>query len=136
MVGSSKPEVPVSWFAFWCGMGDLFDLSFKSGLLRLPQSETFFRNLIAYEQCGNYEKHIASYIIFMDSLRNTAGDVEVLVKHGVTDNLVGKNQLVANIFNNLYEELREEQKDFSFARICNDMEEYKKVYTWRLVWFG
>ncbi|KAK1390670.1 hypothetical protein POM88_018848 [Heracleum sosnowskyi] len=124
-------------------MGDLFDVSFELGLLKLPQltvndeTETFFRNLIAYEQCGHYEKHITSYIIFMDSLINTAEDVDLLVKHGVIDNLLGESKLVATLFNNLYKEVMEEQKDFYFAEICNDLNKYSKnrIHKWNSKWF-
>ncbi|KAF1002759.1 UPF0481 protein At3g47200-like [Apium graveolens] len=123
--------------------GDIFDVSFESGMLKLPQltvndkTETFFRNVIAFEQCGHYEKHITSYIIFMDSLINTAEDVKLLVKHGVIDNLLGENQLVANLFNNLYKEVVEEQKDFYFAEICNALDEYSKdyIHKWKSRWF-
>lgn len=62
----------------------------KGGILKLPQlivndkTETFFRNLIAYEQNGHNEKYI-SYVIFMDSLINTVEDVELLMKRNICE---------------------------------------------------
>lgn len=139
----SATELQAAGVRFCNGMGELFDVSFESGLLKLPQltvndkTETFFRNLIAYEQCGHYEKHITSYIIFMDSLINTAEDVVLLVKKGVIDNLLGENQLVADLFNNLYKEVIEEQQDFYFAEICNNLNKYSKdyIHQWNSTWF-
>ncbi|KAF1002972.1 hypothetical protein AG4045_005139 [Apium graveolens] len=125
------------------GMGDLFEVSFESGLLKLPQltvndrTETFFRNVIAFEQCGHYERYISSYIIFMNILINTAEDVKLLVKHGFIDNLLGENQLVANLFSDLYKEVIEEQTDFHFGKICYDLNEYSidYIHKWNARWF-
>ncbi|KAL8121927.1 hypothetical protein AgCh_018602 [Apium graveolens] len=117
----------------------MFDVSFESGLLRLPQltvndkTETFFRNVIAFEQCGYNRKHISSYIIFMARLINTAEDVELLVKHGIIENLLGKNELVANLFNNLYKEVVEEQ---TADKTSNDLDGYSKdiIHKWNARW--
>lgn len=126
-------------------MGELFQVSFdkKAGLLKLPQltvndtTETFFRNLIAFEQCENDDKYITSYIILMDSLINTAEDVELLVEHKIIDNLLGESQLVADLFNTLYKEVIEDQRKFCFADICNDLDEYSKdwFHQWKSSWF-
>ncbi|KAK6927514.1 Protein of unknown function DUF247, plant [Dillenia turbinata] len=43
-------------------------------------TECFFRNLIAFEHCHKEDKRISSYIIVMDSIIDTAKDVEVLEK--------------------------------------------------------
>ncbi|KAK1390674.1 hypothetical protein POM88_018852 [Heracleum sosnowskyi] len=141
----SASQLHAAGVRFDHGMGELFEVSFndKDGQLKLSQltvndeTETFFRNLIAYEQCGHYEKHITSYIIFMDSLMKTAEDVDLLVKHGVIDNLLGESKLVATLFNNLCKEVMEEQKDFYFAEICNDLNKYSKtrIHKWNSKWF-
>ncbi|WOH08597.1 hypothetical protein DCAR_0728041 [Daucus carota subsp. sativus] len=130
---------------FSVGTGELFEVSFdiKGGGLKLPRitvnekTETFFRNLIAYEQCGHYEKYITSYVIFMDSLINTAEDVELLVSNKIIENLLGEDQQVADLFNNLHKEVIEEQRDFYFADICNELNAYSKdyIHEWKSSWF-
>ncbi|KAK1390671.1 hypothetical protein POM88_018849 [Heracleum sosnowskyi] len=130
----SASELQEAGVRFGNGMGNLFDVSYEFGLLTLPQltvndtTETFFRNLIAYEQCGHYEKHITSYVMFMNSLINTAEDVELLVYHGSIDNLLGENQLVADVFNNLRKEAYDEKSDFYFAWICEELNDYSQSY--------
>lgn len=141
----SASQLHAAGVRFFQGMGELFEVSFdkKVGLLQLPQltvndkTETFFRNLIAYEQCGHYGKYITSYIIFMDTLINTAEDVELLVDCKVLENLLGENQQVADLFNNVYKEVIEEQKDFYFAEICNNLDDYSKdyIHEWKSAWF-
>ncbi|KAK1390675.1 hypothetical protein POM88_018853 [Heracleum sosnowskyi] len=141
----SASQLHAAGVRFGHGMGELFEVSFneKDGLLKLPQltvndkTETFFRNLIAFEQCGHYEKHITSYIIFMDSLIDTAEDVELLVDCEVIENLLGENQQVADLFNNVYKEVIEEQKDFYFSEICNSLDDYSKdyIHEWNSAWF-
>lgn len=101
----------------------LFQVHFSvaKGLLTIPKvtvndfTETFFRNLIAFEQCCHYHKHTTSYIVFMDCLIDTPNDVELLIKHGIMENMLGENQLVADLFNNLYKEVAAEQREFYFA---------------------
>lgn len=110
----------------------LFNVLFDKGELTIPRltvndsTETFFRNLIAFEQCGYYSKDITSYVILMDSLINTAGDVVLLVNRGIIKNELGESELVADLFNNLYKEVVTETNDFYFAKLCGDLNEYSK----------
>ncbi|KAK1390833.1 hypothetical protein POM88_019011 [Heracleum sosnowskyi] len=141
----SASELKKAGVHFSHEMGGLFEVSFDkvAGLLKIPQltvndtTETFFRNLIAFEQFKNEDKFITSYIIFMDSLINTAEDVELLVNHKIIHNLLGENQLVADLFNNLYKEVIEDQRKFYFADTCKDLDEYSKnwYHQWKSSWF-
>lgn len=69
----------------------------------------------------------------MDSLIDTPNDVELLIKHGIVENMLGENQLVADLFNNLYKEVAAEQRDFYFAKICDDLNDYSKdrLHRWK-----
>lgn len=110
----------------------LFQVSFDEGELKIPpltvndNTETFFRNSIAFEQCGYYGKNITSYVILMDSLINTGKDVDLLVKYGIIENLLGESEKVADLFNNLYKEVVANEKDFYFAEICDKLNKYSK----------
>nr|GMD09091.1 UPF0481 protein At3g47200-like [Ipomoea batatas] len=69
----------------------LFDINFNHSVLEIPSfglydgSESFFRNLIAYELYSPdlHPKYFVSFAIFMDDLINTDKDVILLRKKGI-----------------------------------------------------
>ncbi|XP_058761667.1 UPF0481 protein At3g47200-like [Vicia villosa] len=93
------------------------DISFKSkwfgGELRLPiflfndVTLYFFRNLIAYEMCPDvhYDYECCSFFSFMDSLIDNAEDVKELRSAGVFQNLLGSDEELAKLFNDLGDDL-------------------------------
>ncbi|KAM7490211.1 hypothetical protein LguiA_033132 [Lonicera macranthoides] len=108
-----------------------------AGLKVNKETETLFRNLIAFEQCRRDEiQYITSYIILMDSLINTPKDVKLLVSCGVIESLLEDNELVLNLFNNLPKETVIDNKDFHFANVCKDLNKYCKDYQhqWKAAW--
>ncbi|KAK6260898.1 hypothetical protein SCA6_015372 [Theobroma cacao] len=97
----SKPEVRNS-------INNLLNVKFEKGVLELQvitvkyETETRFRNLMAFEQC-HYPKeaYFCSYILLLDSLVNTSEDVDLLVKEGIIVNRLGSSGAVADMINNL-----------------------------------
>ncbi|XP_004511107.3 UPF0481 protein At3g47200-like [Cicer arietinum] len=93
------------------------NISFKSNLfsgeLRLPVfcfndvTPYFFRNLIAYEMCPDvqYNYECCSFFTFMDSLVDNAEDVKELRSAGVFQNLLGSDEDLAKLFNELGDDL-------------------------------
>ncbi|WJX93274.1 hypothetical protein P8452_74820 [Trifolium repens] len=93
------------------------NISFKSkwfsGELRLPifsfndVTPYFFRNLIAYEMCPDvrYNYECCSFFSFMDSLVDNAEDVKELRLAGVFQNLLGSDEELAKLFNDLGDDL-------------------------------
>ncbi|GMP86429.1 hypothetical protein CsSME_00039211 [Camellia sinensis var. sinensis] len=89
----------------------MFDIRFEHGHFRIPKFtigddiETFFRNIIAYEQHSSSEdnepKYFSDYTYFMDKLINTKEDVNELCRNEVLDNWLGDDKEVALMFNNL-----------------------------------
>lgn len=86
----------------------LFDIKFENGYLLLPpltiddKTESFFRNLIAYEQYfGDQSSYVTNYVKFLDSLINSSADVEILCLHGIIDNWKGDGEMVSSMLNNL-----------------------------------
>ncbi|QCE08551.1 hypothetical protein DEO72_LG9g3580 [Vigna unguiculata] len=83
--------------------------SWFSGELRLPMfvftnfTPCLFRNLVAYEMCPDvcYKYECCSFFSFMDSLIDTAEDVKELRISGVFQNLLGSDEDLANLFNEL-----------------------------------
>ncbi|CAL5391838.1 unnamed protein product [Camellia sinensis] len=88
---------------------NLFDIRFVNGTMEIPilevedETESVFRNLIAYEQYlpDNTWHHFTAYHKFMDYLVNTSKDVEILTQHGIIRNFLGENEVVATMLNNL-----------------------------------
>ncbi|KAF8018046.1 hypothetical protein BT93_H3065 [Corymbia citriodora subsp. variegata] len=86
--------------------GRLNDISFASGVLRLPfievndDTESMFLNLMTFESfhhgAGN---EVRAYVFFMDDIINTERDVALLSTRGIIQNLIGSDQAVAKLFN-------------------------------------
>lgn len=120
-----------------------FDVDFsEGGVLSIPElivndtTETFFRNLIAFEQCGYcgyYSEEITSYVILMDSFIDTRHDVDLLVKSGIIMNKLGDAQKVADLFNNLHKEVVTEANIFYFDELCGKLNDYSKdqLHEWK-----
>ncbi|XP_068307224.1 UPF0481 protein At3g47200-like [Pyrus communis] len=95
----------------------LGDISFVShsfaGFLSLPaisvddSTGPKFMNLIAYEMCPDFQNDFAvtSYISFLDALIDHADDVKKLRSAGVLYNLLGSDEEVAQLFNDISTDL-------------------------------
>lgn len=93
------------------------NISFKSkwfgGELRLPVflfndvTPYIFRNFIAYEMCPDVHNgyECCSFFSFMDSLVDNAEDVRELRSAGVFQNLLGSDEELAKLFNDLGDDL-------------------------------
>ncbi|GLT69872.1 hypothetical protein SLA2020_419880 [Shorea laevis] len=69
-------------------------------------TECLLRNIMALEQCyypGN--AYICNYVALLDDLINTEQDVALLVDKKVIINLLGSNAVVADLINNLCDEI-------------------------------
>lgn len=90
-------------------VGCIFNLNFKNGIMEIPplqvvdQTESFFRNLIAYEQYDSYRDHyyFSDYVTFFDCLINSPKDVELLRQAGSISNWLGDDEVISNMFNKL-----------------------------------
>nr|XP_023873894.1 UPF0481 protein At3g47200-like [Quercus suber]POE84066.1 upf0481 protein [Quercus suber] len=86
---------------------------FYGGTLSLPpiivddSTGPKFFNLIAYEMCPDFENDygVTSYISFLDSLIDEAKDVIDLRKEGILRNLLGSDEEVALVFNEICTDL-------------------------------
>ncbi|RDY01664.1 UPF0481 protein, partial [Mucuna pruriens] len=110
-----------------------FTSKWFSGELRLPVfvfndvTPYFFRNLVAYEMCPDvgYKYECCSFFSFMDSLIDNGEDVKELRLSGVFQNLLGSDEDVANLFNDLGDDLP--TKIYS-DKISNDSVAFSKKY--------
>ena len=121
----------------------LCDLSFTTlfwcfGFLWLPplivddSTGPKFFNLIAYEMCPDFHNdyEVSSYISFLDSLIDEVNDVKELRKAGVLYNLLGSDQEVAELFNEIGTDLVPNTQIYSYVR--SEIQKYykNKCLTW------
>ncbi|AET02553.1 hypothetical protein MtrunA17_Chr8g0354591 [Medicago truncatula] len=130
---SDKPEIDFNWNTYksirdlktvgiqvvanktdkWTWSNISFKSKWFSGELRLPiflfndVTPYVFRNLIAYEMCPDvhYNYECCSFFSFMDSLIDNAEDVKELRSAGVFQNLLGSDEELAKLFNDLGDDL-------------------------------
>ncbi|VFQ81026.1 unnamed protein product [Cuscuta campestris] len=111
----------------------LKDISFRCGVLRLPQitvddtSESMFLNQMAFERAhvgaGN---EVTAYIFFMDTIIDSNKDVSLLHNSGVLLNAVGSDKAVAKLFNSLSRDITLDPQS-SLDVIQNEVCEYCKI---------
>ncbi|PSS32683.1 UPF0481 protein [Actinidia chinensis var. chinensis] len=88
-------------------------------------TEPFLRNLIAFEQCcPRVSCYFTSYARLMDTLVDSAKDVEVLQKAGILRNYLGADQEASDLFNNLCKEVV--LGEFYFAETCKQATKYSE----------
>ncbi|XP_019186302.1 PREDICTED: UPF0481 protein At3g47200-like [Ipomoea nil] len=112
----------------------LFDIKFEGGVLEIPSfalydsTETFFRNLIAYEQHSPYvhPKYFTDYAMFMDDLINTEKDVNLLRLKDVFINGLGDDKEVTLLFNNLTKEVTHDINGFYYKNVCTELNRHCK----------
>ncbi|KAG9142419.1 hypothetical protein Leryth_020820, partial [Lithospermum erythrorhizon] len=111
----------------------LFDISFKNRTLKIPpffvddRTESVLMNLVAYEQfCDtNGPKFVTDYVTFLVCLINSSEDVQILRQHGIIDNLLGDNQVVADVFNRIPSLVIQRSRDeFRYAEVFKKINNY------------
>ncbi|RXH72451.1 hypothetical protein DVH24_012135 [Malus domestica] len=111
---------------------NLFDICFKDGILEIPNlmieddSEIVLRNLIAFEQCHCDCNYFSDYSLLMDSFVNTPNDVELLVKNGIVEHLLGDHSEVSTLINSLGKGVGVDRRRFYYATLVKDLNEYYK----------
>ncbi|KAH7835628.1 hypothetical protein Vadar_028101 [Vaccinium darrowii] len=109
--------------------GTLFDIKYQNGVLRgvlqIPPlkiedwTESFFRNLIAYEQyCPDKQLcYITDYLTFMNSLVDSPKDVALLSRRGIIDNWIGDDEVVSKMFNTIGDAITQRSNQFHYVDI-------------------
>ncbi|KAK9993160.1 hypothetical protein SO802_022863 [Lithocarpus litseifolius] len=112
---------------------NLFDIKFKNGILEISNirihddTEAFFRNLIAFEQCHMRVDYISDYFIVLDRLIDTPNDVELLVQCGIIENWLPNSQMVVTLINNLVFGTVTSTANFYFANLLGELNAYCSV---------
>ncbi|XVE52807.1 hypothetical protein DITRI_Ditri02bG0153800 [Diplodiscus trichospermus] len=108
----------------------LLDIEFiiKNEKLKIPalkvdeSTESFFRNLMAWEQCYySYDTYICNYIFLMEYLIKSTKDVDLLIRRRIIINQLGSNTVVVTLFSDFckYITLAEKNRYFNIFRELN-----------------
>ncbi|XP_027165997.1 UPF0481 protein At3g47200-like [Coffea eugenioides] len=104
---------------------DIFDIQFNNGSLQIPtlviedRTESFIRNLIAYEQYrgGDQINIVTDYVTFLGCLIKSEKDVTQLSRHGIIRNLVGEHEVISQMLNKLNVCTIGPSRNFHYAEI-------------------
>lgn len=118
---------------------DLFAIEFKNSTLHIPklklqlETESLFRNLIAFEQRHYSENYINDYVFLIHHLVNTAKDVELLVQNGIIENWLPDKEAASTLINNLSRGTTLLADRFYFSGLCKGLNDHCKrtCYKWR-----
>ncbi|KAL7145397.1 hypothetical protein ABFS83_07G080600 [Erythranthe nasuta] len=110
----------------------LFDIKFQDeNMLLAPftiedMTESLFRNLMAYEQYfGDSQiSYVTNYVKFLDCLIDSSSDVSILSRHGIIDNWLGDDEVVANMFNKLTDSIAGPGIRFVCADVFEDVNKH------------
>ncbi|GMN27600.1 hypothetical protein TIFTF001_001729 [Ficus carica] len=86
---------------------NLFDRQFRNRVLVIPQlqirssTESFFFNMLTYEQSHLRDCYIGNYFFILDRLIDTTSDVQLLNQSGVIESKLADNQEVVDSINHL-----------------------------------
>ncbi|EXB36768.1 hypothetical protein L484_004014 [Morus notabilis] len=108
----------------------LFDIQFRKGTLVIPRlrirksTESFFLNLLAFEQCHLLDCYINDYVFIIDRLIDTTSAVQLLVQSGVIESKLPDNKEVVTSINNLVRGSILRCKHFYFNDLCVSLNAY------------
>ncbi|XP_044494249.1 UPF0481 protein At3g47200-like [Mangifera indica] len=116
-----------------------FDIKFERGTLHIPQmkvqleTESLFRNLIAFEQRHSTDNYINDYVFIIHHLVNTPEDVELLVENQIIESWLPDKEGVSKLINSLSGGSTLNPQNFYFSKLCEDLKEYceKRYNVWR-----
>ncbi|KAK9101942.1 hypothetical protein Sjap_019196 [Stephania japonica] len=110
----------------------LLDVSFEKGVLKIPvidiedQTESLFRNLIAFEQCYKHSTYVGDYTTLMDHLIDTESDVALLRRKEIITNWLGDDGEVSDMFNKLGKNVVT-SKHFHYFHLYKDLNAYYRT---------
>ncbi|KAH7851338.1 hypothetical protein Vadar_010060 [Vaccinium darrowii] len=117
-----------------------WDLKFTNGVLEIPRllihdgTKSLFLNLVAFEQCHlDSSNEITSYLIFMVNLINSPADVALLHNSGIIEHWLGSDADVANLFNQLCDEVVFDINDSYLSGLSDEVNLYCK-HRWNAWW--
>ncbi|KAL0452012.1 UNVERIFIED_CONTAM: hypothetical protein Slati_1179300 [Sesamum latifolium] len=98
------------------------------------RTDSFFRNLIAYEQYFQDTEFsfVTDYVKFLDCLIDSSRDVQILCRCGIVDNWLGDDEVVAKMINKLSDSVTGPGSSFVYAKTFDSVNEHcnKRTNRW------
>lgn len=122
---------------------DLLDIQFieGKGVLEIPPllidnyTKPLFRNMVTYEQCRRHNRdfHFTHYILFLDGLVNSPRDVQILHFKGIIDHVLGRDDEVSSLINQLSKGVVYDVKDCYLTKHLKEIRNYTgtRWHAWR-----
>ncbi|XP_057776338.1 UPF0481 protein At3g47200-like [Salvia miltiorrhiza] len=117
----------------------LFDVRFENGVMIMAplrvedKTESFLRNLVAYEQYfgQDQDNFVTDYVMLLDCLIDSSKDVEILSRDGIVKNWMGNEEAVAKMVNKLAESVTV-PRSFMYAEMFENVEKHcrKRRHRW------
>ncbi|XP_074317910.1 UPF0481 protein At3g47200 [Silene latifolia] len=115
-------------------------IKFNHGVIEMPTvtfddfMTSLIANFVAFEQCHkNCSTYFTTYTTFVDSLVNTAKDVEHLCDHNIIENYFGTEAEIATFVNNLGKEVAFDIDQCYLAKLFDDVNTYYQN-SWHVHW--
>ncbi|MQM08988.1 hypothetical protein Taro_041845 [Colocasia esculenta] len=113
------------------GAKTVLNVAFRDGVLHIPclsvedNTNSVFRNLLAFEQfCPNNWHYITTYTTFLDCIVNTAKDVTILQQYNVIENMLGSEEELALLINQLGKDVTVCPRCHYLKRVFREVNEY------------
>ncbi|KAF7150391.1 hypothetical protein RHSIM_Rhsim02G0196600 [Rhododendron simsii] len=113
---------------------NILDIQYAEGVLKIPQfdsqddSKIILRNFIAFEMCHCLnDSYIIDYVVFMDSLMDTAQDVDILTQDEIFESLLFDRASVATLFHNLTLGVFWSSRNYYYHGLCQEVNKHCKV---------
>ncbi|WOK92998.1 UPF0481 protein [Canna indica] len=111
----------------------LLEVTFEDGVMEIPflqvddSTTSFFRNLIAFEQCYQTTRtDITAYAAFMKCMINTPDDVRLLTLNRILPNMLGNEQDVVDLFGKLCHQIQYDSKRNYLQNVFIDVTRYRE----------
>ncbi|XP_047983398.1 UPF0481 protein At3g47200-like [Salvia hispanica] len=110
----------------------LFDVRFEKGVMIMAPltiedwTESFLRNLIAYEQYfgHNQNNFVTDYVKFLVCIVGSSMDVEILTRKGIIENWLGDEDKLVEMVNKLGDSVAEPGNSFVYAKMFEDVHKH------------
>ncbi|KAK9220970.1 hypothetical protein WN944_009394 [Citrus x changshan-huyou] len=113
-----------------------FDITFDKGIIKIPfvtiydDTESFYRNVLAFERMHGYTRYLNDYIIIMSYLAHTPEDGKLLIQNGIVG--LGNSERLSNFFLSLIKECPM-GRGFGYTNLVEDLQSYCKSpwHSWK-----
>ncbi|KAF8035589.1 hypothetical protein BT93_C1580 [Corymbia citriodora subsp. variegata] len=107
----------------------LLDIEFENGVLDIPclipdeLKESYFRNIIAFEQFYWENKYLTEYFAFMEHLVESPGDADLLINKAIIENWLSNKEAAVRKINTISREALL-SSNYHFHSLCDKLNKH------------